>query len=76
LEKAMLKFRATDDLEAYISEIGCLILKQNSSIHGHEVSIVLTPDQAKEIKMVVNDFHEEMENLWAGGMEEKYAPQA
>jgi len=28
----MLKFRATDDLEAYISDVGCLVLKQNSFI--------------------------------------------
>jgi hypothetical protein len=64
----MLKFRATDDLEAYISDVGCLVLKQNSSIEGKEVTIVLTPYQAEEIKMLIIDFYDEMANEWNFGL--------
>ena len=64
----MLKFRATDGLEAYISDVGCLVLKQDSAIYGKEVTVVLTPDQAEEIKMLVIDFYDEMATLWNGGL--------
>ena len=64
----MLKFRATDSLEAYISDVGCLVLKQDSEIYGKEVTVVLTPDQAEEIKMLVIDFYDEMAALWNGGL--------
>jgi hypothetical protein len=65
----MLKFRATDDLEAYISDVGCLVLKQNSTIHGGEITIVLTPDQAVEVAALFAENYEIMYELWNGGME-------
>ena len=65
----MLKFRATDDLEAYISDVGCLVLKQNSSIEWKEVTIVLTPEQAFEISSLVIANFEQMQNEWNSGME-------
>ncbi len=66
----MLKFRATDDLEAYISDVGCLVLKQNSSIEGKQVTIVLTPDQALEVAALFSENHEEMHDIWNRGMED------
>jgi hypothetical protein len=65
----MLKFRSTDNLEAYISSIGCLVLKQDSTIHGREVTIVLTPDQAVEVAALFAENHEIMSDLWNRGME-------
>jgi hypothetical protein len=67
----MLKFRATDNLEAYISDFGCLVLKQNSSIHGHEVTIVLHPEQAFDIGELISSSVDEMFNVWNGGLEAK-----
>jgi cell division protein ZapA (FtsZ GTPase activity inhibitor) len=37
-------------------------------IDGKEVTVVLTPDQAEEIKMLVIDFYDEMAALWNGGL--------
>lgn len=65
----MLKFRATDGLEAYISSVGCLVLKQDSSIYGGEVTIILTPDQAAEVASIFAENHEVMNDLWNGGVE-------
>jgi hypothetical protein len=67
----MLKFRATDDLEAYISDVGCLVLKQNSFIEGKEITIIITPEQAYEVAQMVLDFHEEMCNSWMGGLDKE-----
>ncbi len=67
----MLKFRATDNLEAYISDVGCLVLKQDSTIHGREVTIVLTPDQAVEVAALFAENHEIMSDLWNRGMEDE-----
>jgi hypothetical protein len=66
----MLKFRATDNLEAYISDVGCLVLKQDSTIHGREVTIVLTPDQAVQIAALFAGNHEIMSELWNDGLED------
>jgi phosphoribosylamine-glycine ligase len=68
LEKAMLKFRSTQETEVWISSAGCLVIKQDSVIDGKEVTVVLTPDQAEEIKMLVIDFYDEMAALWNGGL--------
>jgi hypothetical protein len=64
----MLKFRSTDNLEAYISSAGCLVLKQDSFEFGKEVSIVLTPAMAWELQSLINANHEEMTFAWADGM--------
>ncbi len=64
----MLKFRSTQETEVWISRAGCLVIKQDSVIDGKEVTVVLTPDQAEEIKMLVIDFYDEMAALWNGGL--------
>jgi phosphoribosylamine-glycine ligase len=64
----MLKFRSTQETEVWISSAGCLVIKQDSVIDGKEVTVVLTPDQAEEIKMLVIDFYDEMAALWNGGL--------
>jgi hypothetical protein len=69
MEKAMLKFRSTQETEVWISSVGCLVIKQDSVIDGKEVTVVLTPDQAEEIKMLVIDFYDEMSSMWNGGIE-------
>ena len=66
----MLKFRAIDGLEAYISDVGCIVLKQDSTIHGQEVTIVLTPDQAIQIAALFAGNHEIMSELWNDGLED------
>lgn len=66
--EAMLKFRSTQETEVWISSVGCLVIKQDSAIDGQEVTVVLTPDQAEEIKMLVIDFYDEMACMWNGGI--------
>jgi hypothetical protein len=63
----MLKFRATDDLEVYISDIGCIVLKQYSLEHGKTVTIVITPEQAWEVSKLIQDFYDSMVEEWDGG---------
>jgi len=63
----MLKFRSTDDLEVYISDVGCLVLEQDSFIFGKKVTIVVTPEQAWEISKLVQDFYDSMVEEWDGG---------
>ena len=64
----MLKFRATEGLEAYISHVGCLVLKQDSIIDGKEVTIILAPHQAWEVHRMIVDFWEQMVADWDGGL--------
>lgn len=64
----MLKFRATQETEVWINSSGCLVIKQDSVIEGKDVIVVLTPDQAEDIKMLVIDFYDEMSGLWNGGL--------
>jgi hypothetical protein len=64
----MLKFRGSEGLEVYISDVGCLVLKQESFEFGKEVSVVLTPEQAWHVKQLIDDFHEEMVNEWNEGL--------
>lgn len=64
----MLKFRATQETEVWINSAGCLVISQDSAIEGREVLVVLTPDQAEEIKMLVIDYYHEMSGLWNGGL--------
>lgn len=64
----MLKFRSSEGCEAYISDVGCLVIKQDSLDFGQEVSIVLTPAMAWEIARMIDDFHEEMTFAWADGL--------
>lgn len=64
----MLKFRGTQNLEAYISDVGCLVLKQDSAIDENEVTIILAPHQAWEVHRMIVDFWEEMVTDWDGGL--------
>jgi hypothetical protein len=63
----MLKFRSSEGCEIYISDIGCLVIKQDSFEFGKEVTIILTPDQAWEVSALVRDFHDEMVEEWDNG---------
>lgn len=63
----MLKFMSTEGLEAFISDRGCLVLKQDSVIDGKLVTIIVTPEQAWEISQMVQDFYDEMVEEWDGG---------
>jgi phosphoribosylamine-glycine ligase len=67
LEKAMLKFRSSEGCEAYISDAGCLVIKQDSFEFGKEVTVVLPPEQAWEVAQMVKDFYDEMVEQWDGG---------
>lgn len=68
MEKVMLKFRETQGLEAYISDVGCLVLKQDSFIDGKEVTVILAPHQAWEVHRMIVDFWEQMVTDWDGGL--------
>ncbi len=63
----MLKFRSSEGCEAYISDVGCLVIKQESFEFGKEVTVVLTPQQAWEVAKMVEDFYDEMIEDWDGG---------
>ncbi len=63
----MLKFRGIEGFEAYISDVGCLVIKQDSEIDGKNVTIVLTPDHAWELMELIQSFHDEMVEEWDGG---------
>ena len=63
----MLKFRPAEGCEIYISDVGCLVIKQHSVEFGKEVTIILTPDQAWELSQLVQDFCDEMVEEWDGG---------
>lgn len=67
----MLKFQDTEGCEAYISDAGCLVIKQKSFEFGKQVSVVLTPAMAWEIARIVDDYHEEMIFAWADGLIER-----
>jgi phosphoribosylamine-glycine ligase len=70
LEKAMIKFQSVEGCEAYISDSGCLVIKQQCLEFGKEVSVVLTPGMAWEIAQMVQDCNEEMVFKWSDGMME------
>lgn len=63
----MLKFRSSEGCEAYISDVGCLVIKQESFEFGKEVTVVLPPEQALEVAKMVEDFYDEMIENWDGG---------
>lgn len=63
----MLKFRSVEACEIYISEAGCLIIKQDSFEFGKPVTVILTPEQAWEVSALINDFYDEMVEEWNGG---------
>jgi len=63
----MLKFRSAEACEIYISDAGCLVIKQDSFQFGKEVAVILTPEQAWEVSKLVSDFYDEMVEEWNGG---------
>jgi hypothetical protein len=63
----MLKFRSSEGCEIYISDIGCLVIKQDSFEFGKEVTIILTPEQAFEVSQLVNVYYDEMVEEWDNG---------
>jgi hypothetical protein len=63
----MLKFRSSQGCEIYISDVGCLVIKQDSFDFGKEVTIILTPEQAFEVSQLVNVYYDEMIEEWDGG---------
>jgi hypothetical protein len=63
----MFKFRSAEGCEVYISDVGCLVIKQDSFEFGREVQVVLTPDQAWEVSQLIKDFHDQMVEDWDGG---------
>lgn len=67
----MLKFRSSEGCEAYISDVGCLVIKQESFEFGKVVTVVLPPEQAWEVSRMVQDFYDEMLNKWNGGLIEE-----
>jgi hypothetical protein len=64
----MLKFRGSEGAEIYLSDVGCLVIKQHSFEFGEDVMVVLTPEQAWHVKQLIDDFHEEMVNAWNEGL--------
>lgn len=64
----MLEFQSSEGCVAYISDAGCLVIKQKSIEFGKEVSVILTPAMAWEIARMIDDFHDEMVFTWADGM--------
>ena len=64
----MIKFQSVEGCEAYISNCGCLVIKQQSMEFGKEVMVFLTPAMAWEIAQMVQDCNEEMVLKWADGM--------
>ena len=65
----MLKFLGTQDLEVYISDVGCLILKQQSIEFGKEVMVIIYPEQAFHIASMIQDYYDEMVDKWNEGMQ-------
>jgi hypothetical protein len=63
----MLKFRSSEGCEIYISDVGCLVIKQDSFEFGKEVTIILTPEQAFEVSQLVNVYYDEMVEEWDNG---------
>lgn len=64
----MIKFQSVEGCEAYISEDGCLVIKQISHEFGKEVAVFLTPAMAWEIAQMVQECNEEMVFKWSDGM--------
>ena len=67
----MLEFQSSEGCVAYISDAGCLVIKQKSIEFGKEVSVILTPAMAWEIARMIDDFHDEMVFTWADGLIQK-----
>jgi hypothetical protein len=63
----MLKFRSSEGCEIYISDVGCLVIKQDSFEFGKQVTVILTPEQAFEVSQLVNVYYDEMIEEWDGG---------
>jgi hypothetical protein len=70
----MLKFRDSEGCEAYISDVGCLVIKQHNFELGVEVSVILTPAMAYEIARMIDYFHAEMVFEWADGLIQRDEP--
>jgi phosphoribosylamine-glycine ligase len=67
----MLKFRSVEQCEAYISDVGCLVIKQECLEFGEKVTVILSPDQALKIAHMVADAGDEMLDKWNGGLIEE-----
>jgi phosphoribosylamine-glycine ligase len=63
----MLKFRSSEGCEIYISDVGCLVIKQDSFEFGKQVTVILNPEQAFEVSQLVNAYYDEMIEEWDGG---------
>lgn len=64
-----MKFLGTQALEAYISDVGCLVLKQDSAEFGRELMIIITPDQVYHIKKLIDENLLSMYEDWNDGVE-------
>jgi hypothetical protein len=64
----MLKFRGSQELEVYISDVGCLVLKQESIELGKEVTIIVSPEQAYHINLLLKDKLLSMYDDWDDGL--------
>jgi len=67
-----MKFLGTQALEAYISDVGCLVLKQDSAEFGRELMIIITPDQVYHIKKLIDENLLSMYEDWNDGVENDF----
>lgn len=67
-----MKFLGTQALEAYISDVGCLVLKQDSAEFGRELMIIITPDQLYHIKKLIDENLLSMYEDWNDGVENDF----
>lgn len=67
----MLKLKGTQGVEFYITQGGLLGIKQHSYEYGKYVDVFLTLEQYEHLQLMVEDFRDELNDLWNEGVEEK-----
>jgi hypothetical protein len=69
LEKAMLKLKEVQAVEFFVTQAGKIAIKQDSFIYGKPVEVYLTLDQYEHLQLMVEDFRDELNDLWNNGVE-------
>ena len=69
LGKAMLKLKGTHGVEFYITHGGLIGIKQDSFEYGNNVDVFLTLEQFEHLQLMVEDFKDELNELWNKGVE-------
>lgn len=69
LGKAMLKLKGTQGVEFYITHGGLIGIKQESFEYGKKVDVYLTLEQFEHLQLMVEDFKDELNDLWNKGVE-------